>query len=109
MLTSIDIQPILREFKQALQEIYGERLAKVTLFGSYARGNFHEESDVDLLVVLKDKTISNFEEIKKTSPLVTDFMLKYSITFSPLITNNERFKGSKMPVFYEIRQEGKVL
>lgn len=48
-----DIKPVLQELKKRLKDIYGDRLRSVVLFGSSARGDFTEESDVDVLVVLK--------------------------------------------------------
>jgi len=43
--------------KSELQTLYGKRLAKLILYGSYARGDYHEGSDIDFLVVLKDDDI----------------------------------------------------
>lgn len=42
-----------------MKRYYGERLAKIVLFGSYARGDFNEESDVDYLVVLDYEKTDN--------------------------------------------------
>jgi predicted nucleotidyltransferase len=43
----------LEELKGALVEVYGERPEGVYLYGSYARGDFTEDSDIDVLLVLK--------------------------------------------------------
>ena len=48
--------PILTRFREALAEVYGERLERVVLFGSRARGNAHTESDYDIAVFLHDLT-----------------------------------------------------
>ncbi|MFN0014530.1 MAG: nucleotidyltransferase domain-containing protein [Saprospiraceae bacterium] len=53
----VDKDAIAQAVKAELQRLYGDRLAKVILYGSYARGDFHEESDIDFLVVLKDVEI----------------------------------------------------
>ena len=53
---------LIQEFKKTIQQIYGSRLAKIVLYGSYARGDFHTESDIDFLVVLKDTEIKSFHE-----------------------------------------------
>lgn len=48
------IKRLLRELKEGLLSIYGEQLKAVYLYGSYARGDYEEGSDLDMLVVLKD-------------------------------------------------------
>jgi predicted nucleotidyltransferase len=53
-LGKADIQPILDELKAGLQAIYGPRLRQVILFGSYARGEAEEGSDIDVAIVLED-------------------------------------------------------
>ena len=46
------IELALERVKQALTQIYGERLSAVYLYGSYARGDYREDSDVDLMITL---------------------------------------------------------
>ena len=54
MTTSLTaIKPLLNELKLDLQELYGDRLVKLILFGSHARGEANLDSDIDLLAVLK--------------------------------------------------------
>jgi len=48
-----NIQPTLHELKLGLKELYGDRLVKLILFGSHARGEANLDSDIDLLAVLK--------------------------------------------------------
>lgn len=56
-LTADQLRSLSQEVKQVLTELYGDRLDRVILYGSYARGDFHAESDVDYLVVLREETI----------------------------------------------------
>jgi predicted nucleotidyltransferase len=46
--------PILTRFRSALDETYGERIERVVLFGSHARGEARADSDYDVAVFLKD-------------------------------------------------------
>src|SRR5438034_7051326 len=46
--------PILKRFRAALDEMYGDRAERVILFGSRARGDAHEDSDYDVAVFLRD-------------------------------------------------------
>jgi predicted nucleotidyltransferase len=52
-----------------LHALYGERLKKVLLFGSWARGDAHPESDIDLLVVL-DRVESVWDELRRMDEVV---------------------------------------
>jgi predicted nucleotidyltransferase len=45
--------PILKRFRAALDEMYGERAERVVLFGSRARGDAHRDSDYDVAVFLR--------------------------------------------------------
>jgi uncharacterized protein len=48
------IDPVLVRFRKALDEVYCERLERVVLFGSRARGDAHADSDYDVAVFLHD-------------------------------------------------------
>ena len=46
------IQMILKKYVDELKKIYGTYLKSVVLYGSYARGDFSEESDIDIMILL---------------------------------------------------------
>jgi predicted nucleotidyltransferase len=100
------IEPIVREFKAALQHLYGERLREVILFGSYARGDYDEESDIDLLVVLNDKEVNTINEVFKLSDLTLQFILQYGKAVSVLPVASQKYRSSLMPVYQNARLEG---
>jgi len=52
-----------------LRRLYGDRLRRVLLFGSWARGDAHPESDIDLLVVL-DQVASPWEELRRMDAIL---------------------------------------
>jgi predicted nucleotidyltransferase len=53
----------LQRFRDALVRRFGARLREITLFGSHARGEAHEESDVDVLVVIEGLTEDERREV----------------------------------------------
>ena len=108
MKTAINpvIEPIVREFKAALKDLYGDRLREVVLYGSYARGDYDDESDIDLMIVLNDETIDTYREIRRMSNLETNLLLKYGKVVSVLPVSSVRYQRSVMPIYLEIRREG---
>ena len=98
---------ITSQFKSAIQQLYGERLSQVILFGSYARGEEKETSDIDFLVVLKDKEISALTEIEKMSSLAYSIMLKYGKVISFVPTTQAKFDSSPNYFYRLVKQEGK--
>jgi len=99
-------EEVIEQFRQTIKELYGDRLAKIVLYGSYARGDFHEESDMDFLVVLKDEAISPSEEILFMNKAVYELILKFNILISFIPTTLKKLRFFKTPLFYNIRKEG---
>ncbi len=103
------IQQLAKEYKTELQSLYGEELAELILFGSYARGDYWEESDVDFAVILRNPNTQPMEEIIKTSPVSSRLSLKYGLAVSPLYTSLLKKQISEQGIFQEIRKDGIVI
>jgi uncharacterized protein len=73
MLAAIVDDPILRRFRDALAALYGERIERVVLYGSRARGDAREDSDYDVAVFLYDLT-DRWQEIDRIVPMVVDII-----------------------------------
>jgi uncharacterized protein len=103
------IKQIATEFKEELQKLYGDELAALILFGSHARGDFHNESDIDFAVVLKDPETRGAPNIFKISPISSDLSLKYSQWISTFPISKNKLNNSNMPIYREIRKDGVVI
>lgn len=99
------IQHLLAEFKKGLALIYGARLKAVYLFGSYARGDYNANSDLDVMIVLDDYQ-SYWDELVRTSQLASDLSLEYGITLSRTILREEQWFQGDLPLLTNIRAEG---
>lgn len=95
----------MKELKQGLAAIYGEKLKAVYLYGSYARGDYREGSDVDVMLLLKDYK-SYWEELHRSSDYVSEISLKYDVTVSCVIIKEIQWKQSDMPVVRNIHKDG---
>lgn len=105
-------QPIPLPVKQALEklqdyltEVYGKRLRGIYLYGSYARGDFRSDSDVDVLIVL-DGEVKPSQEIDRISYQVADICLDHNVLIAALPVSERWFKERKSPLFENVRQEG---
>lgn len=105
----IDLEKITAEFKVNMQQLYGERLDKVILYGSYARGDFHENSDIDFLVVLKDAVKIRWQEMDRIRPLKKELQNKYNTDIQAMPVSQEYFLTGKNPFLYFVRKEGKTI
>ncbi len=68
------LRTILTELRRRLEALYGERLVQMVLFGSRARGDAKPDSDVDVLIVLRDR-VNPGEEITRTGELTASLSL----------------------------------
>jgi len=75
------VDHILQEARIELQNIYAERLKKIILLGSYARGDYSRKSDIDILLLL-DHFIDLAAEREKSIPMVSRISLKYDTVLS---------------------------
>jgi predicted nucleotidyltransferase len=102
----VDKNGVARAVKAELQQLYGDRLAKVILYGSYARGDFRDDSDMDFLVVLKDDSIDIGKELRLMNKPLYKISDNYDIALSSHPTTLSRLKNSQFLFYENIRREG---
>ena len=103
------LQKILAELQQRLRSLYGDKLIRMVLYGSQARGDSAPGSDVDVLVVLKDDHLSPSAEIKRTLSDVSEVSLQNDVVISCIFIPEKRYAQEKSPLLLNIRREGTVL
>lgn len=101
----MEVKKILEEFKRELERLYGSRLKEVILYGSWARGEATEDSDIDLLIILEGKVVPG-KEIDRMIDIITDINLKYSVLISVYPISEEDFYKIKSPLLMNVRREG---
>jgi predicted nucleotidyltransferase len=97
---------LTEEFVSQMRGLYGDRLDKVILFGSYARGDQREDSDVDYLVVLNDEEIRTFKEISNLSPITFELSLQYGIAVSAIPVLKSSLEQSWSPLYHNVLNDG---
>lgn len=104
-LSQKDIRNILSELKRELKRLYKERFVSVILYGSYAREEAGEDSDIDVVVVLKGGVLPG-KEIDRMLDVVTDLNLEYNTLISVCPVSEENLRTVRSPLILNVRKEG---
>lgn len=108
MCSEKELSQVLHETRKGLFGIFGEQLENVILFGSYARGTQDEESDIDVmaLVRLPEKELAKYR--RKVSDFSSGLDLKYDVLLSITLQDAESFSKYRdvLPFYRNVAREG---
>ncbi|MCU0287662.1 MAG: nucleotidyltransferase domain-containing protein [Acidobacteria bacterium] len=99
------VQKILKEIQEELQMIYFDKLKEIILFGSYARGDYAEGSDIDIALLLEGLKDSYMER-EKYFPAVCRISLQYDTVVSVVPFDYREFQVKKTPLILNVQKEG---
>jgi predicted nucleotidyltransferase len=99
------LDQILREFRDGLEQIYGSRLVRILLFGSQARDEAEPDSDIDVMVVLRDP-VNPHEEIRRLSAFKAELCLKNDVLVSCVYVSEVDYRQDGTPLMLNVRREG---
>ena len=101
----------IKKFTEEIKQLLGNRLKKIILYGSYARGDYNKQSDVDIMI-LTDLSFKEIEEYRdKISDIAYDIELDTGIVLSPIVKNIEKYNSrvNFVPFYKNVQKEGVVL
>ena len=110
-LMSYAFKKLMEKYVEEIRKIYGSHLRKVILYGSYARGDFHPDSDIDIMILLDITDLDLKEYNIKLSYMTFDFNLDHDLDIKPIAKNEEHFKKwlDNYPFYANVNREGVVL
>ncbi|HEY7215220.1 MAG TPA: nucleotidyltransferase domain-containing protein [Thermoanaerobaculia bacterium] len=100
------IDTALARFAEELRRRFGKAVIDVRLFGSFARSEAHEESDVDVAVVLEG---ADWNTRREVIDLATDVGFPFDLLISPTIFDREtyeRWRKQERPLVMDIERDG---
>lgn len=109
-ITKDKIDSAMKDFADGAKEVYGDKLKEVILYGSCARGDFDDESDLDVMILLDVPPEKVRFEKKKLHPIIhkLDDKYGYDLLFATVIKGYEDFNHwlSVKPFYMNVRKDG---
>ena len=96
----------LERFGDAVKSRLGEYVVRMSVFGSKVRGDYQEASDIDVLVIVKERSLHVMDQIAE---ITSDLNIKYDLSISPVVFSEEEYDvNAKMasPFSVAVREEG---
>ncbi len=111
MCTCNELNTILNELAKSYCATYGNRLSKIILYGSYARGDYHNDSDIDVAAIVKGSRPQLQHDLKKVWEVSHDLGLEYDILVSPTVIPFDEYEEWKedLPYYRNIENEGVIV
>ena len=102
------IHDIVLKFSQQVKKLLGQKLDKVILYGSYARGDYNEHSDIDIMILLdlSDMDIKQYRH--ELSGETFDFNMDHDLDIKPIAKSQQHFQNwvDVYPFYANVEKEG---
>ncbi len=104
-----ELEEILKKYTADVRALYGERLCEVILYGSYARGDNREDSDIDIMILVENL---DDEEIYHKGKTLSQFTYDYNdgndILIMPIVVDIHHFNRwvRAYPFYNNVSREG---
>ena len=104
-MAQAELKAILDELKQRLSDLYADRLAELILYGSQARGEADEDSDIDVLIVLKGE-VDPCTELDRVGDVVYDLSYGHDTLVTVVFVPEDKYNRGEGPLIRNARREG---
>ena len=105
------MEEICRRVVAAYRKAYGDDIEAIYLYGSYARGDFDEDSDIDFAAIVKGDTVDIGKKRDQVWNDTVRMDLELNVVSSPMVVSSKIFEEYKHDAGYygSIFKEGKRL
>lgn len=108
MCTKNQLEVILREVSRCAKDLFGNKLDSIILYGSYARGDYDGESDIDIMILADIPVESCHSYSMNIGRALTDTELDNDVVISPNVVSLSVFEKYKTasPFYNSVTKEG---
>lgn len=102
------MQNLIEQYVSEVKRIYGSHLKQVILYGSYARGDFKADSDIDIMILLDISDLEIKEYRHRLSEMTYDFNMEYDLDIKPIAKSEAHFNKwvQNYPFYANVSKEG---
>ena len=109
MCTQTQLDFIIDCIKKCYREIYGDSVVEIILYGSYARGDYEANSDIDVVAIVKGERLELQEKLKRIWDVSADIGLENDAVISPAVIPYDEYISYRnvLPYYRNIAEEGR--
>ncbi|HBA67833.1 MAG TPA: toxin [Lachnospiraceae bacterium] len=111
MCTKVQLGNISRQIVESYRSVYGDNIIAIYLYGSYARENYDDESDIDITAIVKGDRLELQKQLKQIWDMSADIGLENDVVISPAVIPFDEYERYKqiLPYYMNILKEGKQI
>lgn len=94
MCTKSQLEAIEEEMVNYYRSVYGDSIDTIILYGSYARGDYSDDSDIDITAIVRGNRVE-LQKIKENVDFSTEVGLAYDVIISPTVIPYDEFEQYK--------------
>lgn len=108
MCSSSDLKKVIHLMVEAYRSVFGNSMVQIILYGSYARGDFTDESDLNLAAIVIGHRRELQQKLRRIWDISSDLELEYGILISPTVIPYDEYVEYKkdVPYYRNISREG---
>ncbi len=102
---------LMEQYVEQVRQIYGSHVQQIILYGSYARGDFRPDSDIDIMILLDMSDLELKAYSQNLSYMTYDFNLDNDLDIKPIAKSQEHFNKwvENYPFYTNVHNEGVLL
>ena len=111
MCDKSQLNKITGQIIEAYRDIYGQAIKTIVMYGSFARGDFDDESDIDFAAIVEGERQVLQKQLEKVWDKASDIGLEYDAVVSPVVIPYDEFiqYKDKLHYYQNIDKEGIIV
>lgn len=107
-MSAKNMDKIIKMYVDDVRACLGTDFHRACVYGSYARGEYGEDSDIDIAIFTDRKSADFYLLINLISELTFEYNVKYDIILSPVFQNEQEYERmlKAVPYYQSIQREG---